>query len=96
MNREHRYNVLTEPFIEDLTRSLESMEIDESIKFVTVNSRKKEIFSFGTDLNYLYLKKKQGQIEKIDKYLQKLYNFQNFVANFHKPLLFVGSGIASN
>lgn len=95
MNKEHKSNVLSHSFMEDIRRSLEAMEIDEDTKIVVFKSKNNEIFSYGTDLNYLYHKKKNGEFDKIDKYFEHLYNFQNFLANYHKPLLSLASGQAS-
>ncbi len=95
LNKEHKSNVLSEPFMEDVRRSLEAMEIDEDIRVVVMMTYKKQVFSMGTDLNYLYYRKNAGEIDKIVEYFEKLYNFQNFMANYHKPLLAVGNGIIS-
>ena len=96
LNKEHKSNVLSESFMEDIRRSLEAMEIDEDMKVVVLKSFKNEVFSMGTDLNYLFCRKKAGEVEKIIDYFQNLYNFQNFMANYHKPLLALGNGITSN
>jgi enoyl-CoA hydratase/carnithine racemase len=79
----------------DIRRSLEAMEIDEDMRAVVLKTKKNEVFSMGTDLNYLYYKKKSGELEKIDEYYQNLYNFHNFIASYHKPLICIGGGIAS-
>jgi enoyl-CoA hydratase/carnithine racemase len=81
--------------MEDIRRSLESMEIDDDMRVVILKSKNSEVFSMGTDLNYLYHRKRSGEIEKIYEYYEKLYNFQNFIANYNKPLLTLGNGILS-
>jgi enoyl-CoA hydratase len=80
----------------DIHRCLQTMEIEETIKSVILKSNKEEVFSFGTDLNTLYYKKKNKEFEQIDKYYEHLYNFQHFLASYHKPLIAVGTGISSN
>jgi enoyl-CoA hydratase/carnithine racemase len=81
--------------MDEIRRSLEALEIDEMSKMVILKSEKEEVFSYGTDLKYLYYKKKNGEIEQIDKYLQKLYKLQNYIANYHKPLVTICTGLAS-
>jgi len=81
--------------MEDVRRSLEAMEIDEDMKVVVMRSKKHEVFSMGTDLNYLYHRKKEGKEDKINEYFERMYNFQHFVATYHKPLLAMGTGILS-
>jgi enoyl-CoA hydratase len=95
LNKEHKSNVLSEAFMEDVRRSLEAMEIDEDMKVVVLKAKNDEVFSMGTDLNYLYCRKKSGEVEKIHEYYEKLYNFQNFLASYHKPLLALGNGVLS-
>lgn len=95
MNKEHKSNVLSESFMADVRRSLEAMEIDEDMRAVVLRSKKGEVFSMGTDLNYMYYKKKSGEIDKIEEYLKNLYNFHNFIATYHKPLLSIGNGVMS-
>lgn len=93
MNKEHKCNILTESFMEDVRRSLEAMEIDEDMKAVILRAKQGEVFSYGTDLNYMYYKKKSGEIDKIEEYLKNLYNFHNFIATYHKPLIAIGNGV---
>jgi enoyl-CoA hydratase len=95
LNKEHKNNILSENFMDDIRRSLEAMEIDEATRVITLSSKNHQVFSLGTDLYYLYHKKKNGEIDKINNYFEHLYNFQNFIANYHKPLLAVGSGVLS-
>jgi len=73
-----------------------TFECDDDTKFVILSSKKNEVFSAGTDLKALYHWKSNGEYDKIDEYLQKLYNFQLFIAAYHKPLVAVGGGIISN
>jgi enoyl-CoA hydratase len=82
--------------MQDVRRTLQAMEIDESIKSVILKSRKQEVFSFGTDLNTLYYRKRNKEFELIDKYFEQLYNFQHFLASYHKPLIAIGTGKSSN
>jgi len=65
------------------------------MKVVVLKCQNGEIFSNGTDLYYLYMRKKSGEFEKIQKYFQNLYNFQNFIASYHKPLLTIANGVMS-
>jgi len=80
--------------MEDLRRSLEAMEIDEYTKAVVMYPRKREIFSLGTDLKTLYFAKKLNNDKLINQYFKKLYDFQNFIASYHKPLITIGAGRA--
>lgn len=95
LNKEHKSNILTESFMTDIRRSLEAMEIDEDMRVVMMRSKHFETFSMGTDLNYLYYKKMNGEYDKIDKYLENLYNFNHFISVYHKPLLGLCTGQAS-
>jgi enoyl-CoA hydratase len=79
----------------DIRRCLQTMEIEETINSVILKSKKEEVFSFGTDLNTLYYQMKNKDFKAIDKYYQSLYNFQHFIASYHKPLIAIGTGIAS-
>lgn len=78
--------------MDDLRRSLEAMEIDEYTKSVLMYPKKQEIFSLGTDLKTLYYAKKTDNEHLINQYFKKLYDFQNFVASYHKPLITIGYG----
>lgn len=80
----------------DIRRSLEAFEIDEETQLVQLTSKTNEIFSMGTDLNYLYITNRNGEDNKVNEYLMNLYNFQNFIANYHKPLFCVAKGALSN
>ena len=78
--------------MEDLRRSLEAMEIDEYTKSIVMHPKKGDIFSLGSDINTLYYAKKTNNPNLIDNYFKKLYDFQNFIASYHKPLVTIGSG----
>ena len=95
LNNEHKSNILSLPFMEDVRRSLEAMEIDEDMKVVVMRSKKHEVFSMGTQLNYLFHRKRKKE-DKIYEYFDKMCNFQHFVATYPKPLLAMGTGILSN
>jgi enoyl-CoA hydratase/carnithine racemase len=79
----------------DIRRSLEAMEIDEDMRVVLMRSKYFNAFCMGTDLKSLYYYKQNGEYEKIDKYLEKLYNFNHFISIYHKPILGVCTGQAS-
>ncbi len=81
--------------MDDIRRSLEAMEIDEDINLVVMRSKTGNVFSLGTDLNTLYYAKSSGDKVAIDKYFEKLYNFLNFIAIYHKPMFLQGTGQAS-
>jgi enoyl-CoA hydratase/carnithine racemase len=80
----------------DIRRSLEAMEIDEDMRVILMKSKYFSAFSMGTDLKYLYYNKVNGDHHKIDKYLESLYNFNYFISVYHKPLLGLCTGEASN
>jgi len=82
--------------MEDLRRTLEAMEIDEYTKAIVMYPTRREIFSLGTDLKTLYYAKKTNNEQLINQYFKKLYDFQNFIASFHKPLITIGAGKAGN
>jgi enoyl-CoA hydratase len=82
--------------MEDLRRSLEAMEIDEYTKCIVMHPKNHEIFSLGSDLKSLYWAKKHNDDRFINQYFKKLYDFQNFIASYHKPLITIGSGRSSN
>ncbi len=79
----------------DIKRSLEAMEIDEDMRVVIMRSKYFDSFCMGTDLKYLYYKKLSGEWDRIDQYLEKLYNFNYFISVYHKPLLGLCTGQAS-
>lgn len=79
----------------DIRRSLEAMEIDEDMRVVLMRSKYFSTFCMGTDLKSLYYYKRNGDYDKIDQYLEKLYNFNHFISVYHKPLLGVCTGQAS-
>jgi enoyl-CoA hydratase/carnithine racemase len=95
INREHKNNTLTIEFMEDLRRSLEAMEIDEYTKCVLMYPKKGEVFSVGSDLKSLYWAKKNKNERFINTYFKKLYDFQNFIASYHKPMISFAQGLSS-
>ncbi len=99
MNKEFKYNILSKAFIDEITRSLMTLEVEEGTKFVFLDSYHGEVLSHGTDVRRkivltlaLYFMRKNDEISKIDDYLQSLYNLQTFIAGYHKPLISIASG----
>jgi len=81
--------------MEDLRRSLEALEIDEYTKCVLMYPKKGEVFSVGSDLKSLHWAKRNNNERFINTYFKKLYDFQNFIASYHKPFIAFAPGNAS-
>ena len=50
LNRENKYNVLTNEFMREIKRCMMSHEVTEEIEFVVLTSKKHEVFCGGADL----------------------------------------------
>lgn len=74
--------------MQEITRFLESYEIDSSIRAVFLeNSKEGGVFSKGTDFKHLLKKIKEGEPHKAFDYLREVYEFAEFIGKYNKPLL---------
>jgi enoyl-CoA hydratase/carnithine racemase len=73
MNREHRYNMLSPNFIKEVTRGVETMNIDHMVDVIYLSTAKGQHFSIGTDFRTIAHMKKEGAYARVAAYLQELY-----------------------
>ena len=76
MNREHRYNSLTPNMIENISRGVETMNIDHIITTIYLSTDKSQHFSGGTDFRTIAFMKKENNYEAIKQYLEQIYRLQ--------------------
>jgi len=69
LNREHRNNILTPNFTKQIKRSVETMNIDHSVKFIYLTTAKGQSFCNGTDFRTMMHFKAEGQTEQLTQYL---------------------------
>jgi enoyl-CoA hydratase/carnithine racemase len=73
LNREHRYNMLSPNFIEEVTRGVETMNIDHNVDVIYLTTAKGQHFSIGTDFRTIAHMKKEGAYTRVASYLEELY-----------------------
>jgi enoyl-CoA hydratase/carnithine racemase len=59
MNREHRFNTLTPNYVKGLSRSIETLNLDEDVKLIYMVPYNGEHFSNGTDFRTILHHKKE-------------------------------------
>jgi enoyl-CoA hydratase/carnithine racemase len=74
MNKEHRYNMLTDGMIADITRGLDSMNQNHHAHAIYFSTEKGEHFSNGTDFKTIAHMKKEDAYGRIQKYMEELYH----------------------
>jgi enoyl-CoA hydratase/carnithine racemase len=74
MNKEHRYNMLTPGFINELRRGVETHNIDNDRDVIYMAPRQGEHFSIGTDFRMISHMKKEENYDKIAEYFEQLYS----------------------
>lgn len=80
--------------IKEVTRFLDSYEIDSSIRAVLLeNSKEGGVFSRGTDFRYLMKSIAEKEPHKAFDYLRELYDFAIFIGKYNKPLLININGL---
>ncbi|KAL4497195.1 hypothetical protein ABPG72_019515 [Tetrahymena utriculariae] len=88
LNCEYKQNTLDTHMIKEITRFLESYEIDSSIRAVFLeNSKEAGVFSKGTDFKFLMKKIAEKEPHKAFDYLRELYDFAILIGKYNKPLL---------
>lgn len=73
MNREHRYNLLTEGMISDISRGLESQYNNHHAHVIYWTSAKNQHWCNGTDFKTIAHMKKEDAHGRIQKYMEELY-----------------------
>ena len=73
MNREHRYNTLTPNFLKQVSRGVETMNIDHSVEVIYLGATEGKHFTNGTDFRTLMHYQKQNELEKSANYIGDLY-----------------------
>ena len=96
MNREHRYNTLTKPYIRQLSRGIETLNLDDLVRVIYMSPEKGEHFSNGTDFRTILYHKKNNDYPLIADYLNDLYALQIQVATLNKPMITVAPGHSFN
>lgn len=96
MNREHRYNTLTDAMIKDITRGVDTFNNDYQCHAIYVGTEKGEHWSNGTDFRTIVHLKKEDNYERITEYMRQLYHMQTNLAKCNKPLIAVAPGHAFN
>lgn len=74
MNKEHRYNQLSPSMIENISRGIETMNIDHIITTIFLTTEKNQHFCSGTDFRTIAYMKKEDNYGRIKEYLQQIYN----------------------
>ena len=70
MNREHRFNTLTPNMIENVSRGVETMDVDNIVTTIYLGTEKHEHFSNGTDFRTIAHMKKEDSHDRIKEYIQ--------------------------
>lgn len=96
MNREHRFNTLTDSLISDITRGIETMNNDHVMHGIYLGTEKGQHFSNGTDFRTLAHMKKEDNFIRIKKYFEDLYFLQTNTAHINKPIFTAAPGHAFN
>jgi enoyl-CoA hydratase/carnithine racemase len=96
MNREHRFNQLTPNMIENISRGVETMNIDHIITTIYLGTENHKHFSGGTDFRTIAFMKKEDNYGRIKEYLQQVYQLQTQIAKLNKPLIAVAPGHCYN
>lgn len=74
MNREHRYNTLTDAMISDITRGVDTFNNDYQCHAIYIGTEKGEHWSNGTDFRTLLHLKKEDNYGRITEYMRQLYH----------------------
>lgn len=73
MNREHRFNSLTPGFISQVSRGVETMDLDHSVKLIYLTTAEGKHFSNGSDFRTMLHMKTEGKDEKLANYIEDIY-----------------------
>jgi enoyl-CoA hydratase/carnithine racemase len=74
MNKEHRYNTLTQSLITDITRGIDTMNNDHTLHAIYVTTEKGEHWSHGSDFQSILHMKNEDNYSKIQEYMNALYH----------------------
>ena len=70
MNREHRFNTLTDVMIKDITRGVDTMNNDYQCHALYIGTEKGEHWSNGTDFRTLLHLKREDNNARITEYMK--------------------------
>lgn len=73
MNREHRFNTLTPGFASQVSRGVETMDMDHTVKLIYLTTAEGKHFSNGTDFRTMLHLRADGKDEKVASYVEDLY-----------------------
>jgi len=73
MNREHRFNSLTPGFAAQVSRGIETMDLDHTVKLIYLTTAEGKHFSNGTDFRTMLHMKTEGKDEKLASYVEDIY-----------------------
>jgi len=96
MNREHRFNALTPGFAAQVSRGIETMNLDHTVKLIYLTTAEGKHFSNGTDFRTLLHLQKDGKDEKLASYIEDIYKLQTTFAKTNKPIMSVAPGHSYN
>lgn len=74
LNREHRFNNLTEGMISDINRGLNTMNQDHTAKVIYIHPMQGKQWCNGTDFKTIAHMKKEDAYGRIQKYMEELYH----------------------
>ena len=96
INREHRMNTLSPTLVQDINRGVESVYQDHISHVIYLGTEKGLHFCNGSDFRTLANMNREGAHDRIQEYMQHLYNMQVTVASINKPLIAVAPGYSAN
>lgn len=96
LNREHRNNLLTPGFVKQVTRGVETMYVDHSVRVIYLGTAEGQHFSSGTDFRTMLRFKEEGQHEKLADFMADVFKLQASMAKINKPIMTVAPGNCFN
>jgi enoyl-CoA hydratase/carnithine racemase len=96
LNREHRNNMLTPKFVNQVRRGVETFYFDHSVKVIYLTTVQGEQFSNGTDFRTMLHYKAENKVEYLAKYLEDVFQLQATFAKINKPIMTVAPGNSFN
>lgn len=96
MNREHRNNILTPGFTQQVARGVETMYADHSVRVIYLAAAEGQHFSSGTDFRTMLRLKEEGQHEKVADFMADIFKLQASFAKINKPIMTVAPGHCFN
>lgn len=88
--------MLTPGFTKQVARGVETMYHDHSVRVIYLTSAEGQHFSSGTDFRTLLRFHKDGEHEKVAKFMEDVFKLQASVAKINKPIMAVAPGHCLN